>query len=90
MRDTPKRPQVRAPLLWRFLSPGGGTEGGLKTIERGRLLIIKDMKIKTLIKAGLWSMAALVLAACTSEDNSQLRPVRPRHAQRASMCFILT
>ena len=26
------------------------------------------MKIKTLIKAGLWSMAALVLAACTSED----------------------
>ncbi len=26
------------------------------------------MKIKTLIKVGLWSMAALVLAACTSED----------------------
>ena len=31
-------PQARSPLLRRFLSPGGGTEGGLKTIERGRLL----------------------------------------------------
>ena len=29
-------PQAPSPLLWRFLSPGGGTEGGLKTIERGR------------------------------------------------------
>ena len=28
--------QARPPLLRRFLSPGGGTEGGLKTIERGR------------------------------------------------------
>ena len=27
---------VCTPLLRRFLSPGGGTEGGLKTIERGR------------------------------------------------------
>ena len=28
--------QARSPLLRRFPSPGGGTEGGLKTIDWGR------------------------------------------------------
>lgn len=39
------------------------------------------MKIKTLIKAGLWGMAALVLAACASEDTiekNEQKQTKPR------------